>query len=173
MTGSGSGNDEPDTPDNVPTAAAGTAAKADDPAVLGALQRLLQPNDDEDSETRRALIQQIQTVAYQGPIPPPQMLADYDNMVPGLADRIVRKWEEQQDHRRKLERAVVERDEGRMDRSQKYALVVALAGLGMAAVLGLAGASPWIAGVVAVVAVGGTSSAVLIGQSLANNRDKP
>ena len=101
------------------------------------------------------------------------MLADYDNMVPGLADRIVRKWEEQQDHRRKLERTVVERDEGRMDRSQKYALVIALAGLGMAAVLGLAGASPWIAGVVAVVAVGGTSSAVLIGQSLANNRDKP
>ena len=170
MTDSGN---ESDTPDNAPVAAAGTAAKADDPAVLDALQRLLQPVDGEDSETRRALIQQIQTVAYQGPIPPPQMLADYNNMVPGLADRIVRKWEEQQDHRQKLERAIVEQDEGRMDRSQKYALVGALAGLGVAAVLDLAGASPWIAGIIAVVAVGGTSSAVLIGQSLASNRDRP
>ena len=101
------------------------------------------------------------------------MLADYDNMVPGLADRSVRKWEEQQEHRQKLERTVVERDEGRMDRSQKYALIVALSGLGMAAALALAGASPWIAGVIAVAAVGGPASAVLIGQSLANSRDRP
>ena len=101
------------------------------------------------------------------------MLADYDNMVPGLADRIVRKWEEQQEHRQKLERTVVERDEGRMDRSQKYALIVALSGLGMAAALALAGASPWIAGVIAVAAVGGPASAVLTGQTLANRRDGP
>lgn len=165
----GSGNDKPDA--SIPTP--GTVADADGPAVLDALQRLLQPDDGEDSEIRRALIQQIQTVAYQGPIPPPKMLADYDHMVPGLADRIVRKWEEQQEHRQKLERTVVERDEGRMDRSQKYALIVALSGLGMAAALALAGASPWIAGVIAVVAVGGPASAVLIGQSLANSRDRP
>ena len=167
----GGGNGEPDASDNASLPKPGTAAA--DPAVLDALQRLLQPDDSEDSETRRALIRQIQTVAYQGPIPPPEMLADYDNMVPGLADRIVRKWEEQQEHRQKLERTAVERDEERMDRSQKYALAVALAGLGMAAALGLAGANPWIAGVIAVVAVGGPASAVLIGQSLASNRDRP
>jgi uncharacterized membrane protein len=42
-----------------------------------------------------------------GPLPPPEVLARYDEVSPGLAERIVKMAENQADHRRAMEKRVV------------------------------------------------------------------
>jgi uncharacterized membrane protein len=44
---------------------------------------------------------------HRGPLPRPQDLQEYDNVVPGAAERIIRMAEKQSTHRQELERKVV------------------------------------------------------------------
>ncbi len=43
---------------------------------------------------------------YSGPIPPPQMLAEYEKALPGAADRIICMAEKQEDHRHYIEKSI-------------------------------------------------------------------
>ena len=45
--------------------------------------------------------------SFEGPIPPPQILQQYNNVVPGSAERIIGMAEKQSDHRMGLENKVV------------------------------------------------------------------
>ncbi len=47
---------------------------------------------------------------YQGPLPKPQDLHEYDQILPGSAERIISMWEEQVRHRHGLERSVIDSD---------------------------------------------------------------
>ncbi len=47
---------------------------------------------------------------FQGPIPPPELLRGYDEIVPGAADRIITVMEKQVDHRIAMERTVITGD---------------------------------------------------------------
>lgn len=47
--------------------------------------------------------QVVRTESFSGPIPPPDTLARYEQMVPGAADRIIAMAENESDHRRELE----------------------------------------------------------------------
>jgi len=68
---------------------------------------------------------------YSGPLPHPEIMRQYDSIVPGLANRIIHQFEEQSKHRRELEQKVIKSD-----------LVMARLGLifgfiiGMASVIG-------------------------------------
>lgn len=48
--------------------------------------------------------------SFQGPLPPPQILDHYDQIVPGSAERIICLWEEQVRHRQRLEVDVITSD---------------------------------------------------------------
>jgi uncharacterized membrane protein len=52
-----------------------------------------------------AQIAQMQQIS--GPVPSPDILRAYDEMTPGLADRIVRMAEQEAEHRRKIEFEIV------------------------------------------------------------------
>jgi uncharacterized membrane protein len=52
-----------------------------------------------------SVVQQMMT--FSGPLPPPQVLGMYDQVVPGMAERLVAAFESQQKHRHFLESAVV------------------------------------------------------------------
>lgn len=54
-----------------------------------------------------------QVTAYRGPVPPPQLLREYDEVVPGAADRILAMAEMQTMHRVDLEATVVKGDSRR------------------------------------------------------------
>ncbi|NLF08136.1 MAG: DUF2335 domain-containing protein [Pirellulaceae bacterium] len=54
--------------------------------------------------------QQQITSSFSGPLPPPQVLQQYNDIIPGLADRIVAQAERQTDHRIQLESKVVQSD---------------------------------------------------------------
>lgn len=55
------------------------------------------------------VIQTKQTIeaSFQGPLPPPALLEQYDNIIPGLAKRIIHVAEEESEHRRASERQVI------------------------------------------------------------------
>ena len=58
---------------------------------------------EERAEHRRVFLQRLVTEATVGPIPPPSMLAGYEDILPGAADRIFAMAENQQVHRHELE----------------------------------------------------------------------
>jgi uncharacterized membrane protein len=52
----------------------------------------------------------VETSFHHGPLPPPQVLEHYDQLVPGSAERIISMWEEQVRHRQGLERDALTSD---------------------------------------------------------------
>ncbi|HET6878684.1 MAG TPA: DUF2335 domain-containing protein [Pirellulales bacterium] len=50
---------------------------------------------------------QVTTTSYTGPVPPPALLREYDEVVPGAAERILSMAEKQTTHRIELESIVV------------------------------------------------------------------
>jgi uncharacterized membrane protein len=53
---------------------------------------------------------QIIQSEFSGPLPPPAILAQYDRVVPGAAERIITMAEEQSRHRRPMESQLVVSD---------------------------------------------------------------
>lgn len=125
----------------------------------------------EDDPRAKIVLTEVQTlVSYRGPIPPPHMLADYDEIYPGLATRIITAWDEQRAHRQRLESQTVSGSETRMDRSQHNALIVSLVGLLIAGAVGIWGS--WVAAaIIALVAVGGPSAATVLARYMPPLRD--
>jgi len=52
----------------------------------------------------------VTTTQFAGPLPPPEMLAEYNRITPGAAERILKMAEMQQVHRHSLEISVVRRN---------------------------------------------------------------
>jgi uncharacterized membrane protein len=82
-----------------------------------------------------------------GPIPPPEILRKYDEIHPGLAERIIKMAEEEAAHRRIMERevtAVQARDQTAYRRSellgQVFGFAIGLAAIGGAALAAVKGA---------------------------------
>ena len=55
---------------------------------------------DQDSQTR---VVAHRSVEYQGPLPPPSALSAYDQISPGAADRMIREWQQDRQHQRKMQ----------------------------------------------------------------------
>lgn len=79
--------------------------------------------------------QEMTTEEYRGPLPPPRLLREFDEAVPGSAAKIIANWQDEGSHRRQLERDEsdsardgLRRQLGFQARGQWFALTVALAG---------------------------------------------
>ena len=72
----------------------------------------------------------IQTIihqqAFSGPLPPPSILAGYENVGEGFANRVIALAEKQQDHRHLLENKSVDAAIDAEKRGQHYALIVSV-----------------------------------------------
>lgn len=64
---------------------------------------------------------------WSGPLPPPEVLASYNAVVPNAADRILKMAEDQATHRRTIESAILEASAGSQERGQWFALIFGLA----------------------------------------------
>ena len=69
---------------------------------------------------------EIRAQHFQGPIPPPNILSRYEEIVPGAAERIISMAEKQGEHRRNLEVKVIDKDSGRASRGQVFAFIIAM-----------------------------------------------
>ena len=68
---------------------------------------------------------------FSGPIPPPQILNQYNQIVPGAADRIIAMAEGQAEHRQQLEKQAIDSDIKNSRLGLQYGLAI-----GLAAVIG-------------------------------------
>lgn len=114
--------------------------------------------------------------SFAGPLPPPGMLAEYDQIHPGTADRIITQFEEQGRHRRKLENRVVWHNVISATTGQVMAFILLLGALGLGGFL-LYHDKP-VAGLGTIItAVGGAATVLLVAQrarrgDLAAKRDQ-
>jgi uncharacterized membrane protein len=69
--------------------------------------------------------------SYSSPIPPPELLNHYNEIIPDGANRILKMAEEQSQHRQSLERYVLKHDSIRAYVGQASALIIGLSGLGI------------------------------------------
>ncbi|MFZ5800507.1 MAG: DUF2335 domain-containing protein [Candidatus Omnitrophota bacterium] len=58
-------------------------------------------------KNRPVILQQTEMMGFCGPIPPPEVLAGYERIMPGAADRIIAMAERQAAHRQEMERRIV------------------------------------------------------------------
>ena len=72
-----------------------------------------------------------QRLQYQGPIPPPAMLDEYEKICPGSAQKIVEQFQKQSDHRIYLEKKVIDSDIKKSFRGQVFGFLVAIIGMGI------------------------------------------
>jgi uncharacterized membrane protein len=70
---------------------------------------------------------------FSGPLPPPQILAMYNDIVPNGAERIIAMAENDARHVQDMERIRIEGDRDQKRRGQNYALILALTSLGLTA----------------------------------------
>ena len=97
--------------------------------------RQLQPHVAvESTDLRNRQPDQVTTTlsaSYQGPLPPPNILARYNDVLPDGANRIVAMAENQAQHRQNLESAVIGGNVANEKRGQIFAFI-----LGMTAIIG-------------------------------------
>jgi len=60
------------------------------------------------SPEEKRVLQAAISMSFSGPLPPPEALAHYEQILPGAADRIIKMAEDQNAHRRHLETTVIE-----------------------------------------------------------------
>ena len=63
---------------------------------------------------------------FSGPLPRPEILAQYDKVLPGLAERIVSMAERREEHQQSIEKTVVEGGSKRADRGLIIGAIVAI-----------------------------------------------
>lgn len=78
---------------------------------------------------------------FRGPLPPPEVLAEYETTLPGAADRILAMAERQAAHRQELEATVVAGDSRRQIIGLAAGALVTLSALALAGVLAYFGHS--------------------------------
>jgi uncharacterized membrane protein len=66
------------------------------------------PEEKNEREARLVSVASQISRTFSGPLPPPEILQRYNEIVPGAADRIIKMAESQHDHRQALEKSVVD-----------------------------------------------------------------
>lgn len=64
----------------------------------------------EDSHQTIRMASYTKSEIFAGPLPPPAILAEYDNIVPGCAEKIIDQFIDQGNHRRNLESKVIDHE---------------------------------------------------------------
>lgn len=96
---------------------------------------------DENKPVVNSGVQMEVRTSFSGPLPPPEILRDYESVLPGLADRVVKMAENQSVHRQRLESRVIWFDGVRSSLGLVFGLIIALAGIVAGTYLILSGSS--------------------------------
>lgn len=101
---------------------------------------------------------------YSGPIPPPEMLAHYEAISPGLANRIIAMAEQQAAHRQSLESHAVPEQLLQSKRGQIFGFCIGLLAIVCAAFVGIYG-DPKVGIAIAVSGLGTLATSFVLGQA--------
>lgn len=117
------------------------------------------------SEARPPALRQIIATQFSGPLPPPEVLARYDQIVPGSARRILTMAEKQAGHRQAIEKTVIHSDVVNSRVGLVFGLVSGLGGLVAATIISLYG-NPTTGGVIGFTTIASMVAAFVYGSRL-------
>lgn len=86
-------------------------------------------------EVRVAVVEIIRSQSFKGPLPPPEMLAKYEDVLPGGAERIFKMAETEQNHRVSWERRALRA----VTRGQWFGFIIAIVAIFISAALAVEG----------------------------------
>ena len=115
-------------------------------------------------ERQQATIIHQQNELWQGPLPSPQALDQFRQIVPDAPERIFAQWEQEAAHRRELEQTSLDGNLRTVRVGQVAAIVFALSAMGVAG-FSVWMHEPWVAGV-----IGGTTVVSVVGAFLYQRR---
>jgi uncharacterized membrane protein len=75
---------------------------------------------------RQGMTAEINVASFSGPLPPPALLAQYNDVIPNGADRILTMAERQSAHRERLEARVVDGNVANQTRGSYFAFIIML-----------------------------------------------
>ena len=139
--------------------------------VSDELDKLIELVPNEQKEKASAIISVVREsmVAFSGPIPPPEQFGQYERILPGSADRILRMAEKQQDHRMEIEKEAVTKNLNHNKRGQSFGFIAMLLMLALSVLFVFNGMKVW-AGIIGSVTIG-TLVALFLSGNARNNKD--
>ena len=87
------------------------------------LDMIPEPKKEEAMSIIRAMVV-MHSESFSGPIPPPSILKEYEEMQPGAADRILKMAENQAEHRMELEKKAIGGQIKQSSRGQIFGLII-------------------------------------------------
>ena len=108
-----------------------------DPEALEILKDI--PDDDRRKKLLTLLSIKSHTSIFSSPIPPPEILKGYNEIIPDGADRILKMVERQSEHRISLENNVIIRQQKQSGAGQIMGFVLSLVLIGASVFLGING----------------------------------
>lgn len=112
-------------------------------------------------DSRRIIISTLcaieESSSFKGPMPPPEMLKGYEEILPGASERILRMAEKQQEHRMKIETVIVDRQTRQSGYGQIWGGILAVLFGGISFILGYTGHDV-LAGVIATTTIVGLAT---------------
>ncbi len=117
--------------------------------------------DEQKRQRIAALISE--TILHIGPLPAPETLGQYNDVLPGLAERIVKMTENQNNHRIKQEDKVISSQVFLSKRGQLFGFILAIIFFFVAGFLGYTG-HDWIAGELGTIDVVGLVAVFVLGR---------
>jgi uncharacterized membrane protein len=92
-------------------------------------QQVLPPAPKQDENTQTITQIKAQISSFSGPLPPPNILAQYNEIIPNGADRILAMAERQSAHRESMESQVVKENLAAQRRGSWFAFILALSAI--------------------------------------------
>ena len=90
-------------------------------------------------DSKGVMLVQHSVESFSGPLPHPDILRKFNEIVPGSADRIIKMAEEQSSHRKDLERKVIDSNISRSKWGQILGFIIAIAGLAVSCIVAIYG----------------------------------
>lgn len=121
------------------------------------------------SRLEEPVVQKVTAVfhsEFRGPLPPPHLLKEYNDITPGLADRIIGMAESNQAHAQEINKTALDGAIKRDSRGQIFGFLIGLAGLAAATTCAYFDQA-WPATI-----IGGTTLVALVSVFLIGHKDK-
>ena len=116
-------------------------------------------------QKKKQLAQVEVSILRSGPLPPPDELERYAQIIPNGGDRIMKQVEAQTAHRIEIEKMVISRQQKQTEIGQLFAFIIAITAIVAGAWLGAVG-QPWLGGVIAGTTVVSLVATFLSGKSV-------
>ena len=120
-----------------------------DPQIMECLKGL----PEGEKQTVAQILSMVRAESFSGPIPHPDILAKYNELVPGSADRLIGSYEKEQNHRHGCEDKIVGAETFSVKFGMISAVGIAIICLAVVIVLAMLDSDPWVQGTVSLAMV--------------------